>query len=160
MLLPFAPRSLIHAPTSLAHALLRSRRLKSAQQPNVPYDIQMKIIDWVYRYFQHGLVDFRTLRACSLVCKAWTRPSQRFLFRKTPSILNPPFGRLLSAMRTNPDLKTYVRKVSLSMYNDPELFATKVPDFLSILALCPHVTVLQISINDDCDLSFLHGVVN
>ncbi|KAI0045571.1 hypothetical protein FA95DRAFT_1607608 [Auriscalpium vulgare] len=160
MSLPFTPRSIIHAPTSFAHALLRSRRLKSVQPPIIPYDIQIQIIGWVYRYFQHGLVDFRTLRACSLVCKAWTGPSQRFLFRKTPTMFNPPFDRLLSVMRANPLLKTYVRKVSLSIYSDPELFTAKIPDFLSLLAVCPHVTVLHIFIDDDCDLSLLHGVVD
>ncbi|KAI0040252.1 hypothetical protein FA95DRAFT_1611947 [Auriscalpium vulgare] len=47
----------------------------------LPHDVHVEIIKWVYRNSQHVDIDYRTLSACSLVCKIWTTPAQRLLFR-------------------------------------------------------------------------------
>ncbi|KAI0045572.1 hypothetical protein FA95DRAFT_1607609 [Auriscalpium vulgare] len=118
----------------------------------LPYDVYVEIIDWVYRASQHATLDRCTLRTCALVCKAWTFPAQRLLFRRTwAAHPQEPFGpvqraQLLRAVRANPLLGTHVRNIVV-----PATYAaaTLDADGLALLALCPNVRALHITVLGD-----------
>ncbi|KAI0040249.1 hypothetical protein FA95DRAFT_1611944 [Auriscalpium vulgare] len=95
----------------------------------LPHDIHVEILDWVYCNSQHVDIDYRTLSACSLVCKIWTTPAQRLLFR----FISP-----LDA----------VHKLLPVTGIDINFAATTTTDnFFALLALCPNVTSLSITLN-------------
>ncbi|KAI0047100.1 hypothetical protein FA95DRAFT_1572739 [Auriscalpium vulgare] len=96
----------------------------------LPFDVHVEVINWVYRNSQHGSIDRRTLRACSLVCKGWTTPDQRLLFRRIDS--SRLYGAKLSKL-----LKA-VRQTS----RDPTEWVTNNDDALALLALFPNLNGL------------------
>ncbi|KAI0045570.1 hypothetical protein FA95DRAFT_1607607 [Auriscalpium vulgare] len=112
---------------------------------SLPYDVHVAIIDWVYRGSQHAAIDHRTLSACSLVCKAWTAPAQRLIFRRTwtrhPIVNFVKLDRLLPTLKANPLLGTYVRSICIVIDVDGD--SSVAPDYLALLALCPGVTALS-----------------
>ncbi|KAI0040382.1 hypothetical protein FA95DRAFT_1566416 [Auriscalpium vulgare] len=88
----------------------------------VNLDIQIIVIEWVYRSSQHATIDYPTpidyptLRACALVCRAWTPIAQRLLFRRLPQFqFNSPGLRLLRTLRATPHLAAYVHSITLTM---------------------------------------------
>ncbi|KAI0044665.1 hypothetical protein FA95DRAFT_228454 [Auriscalpium vulgare] len=111
--------------------------------PAVPLDVQLMVITLVYRESQHSTVDYQTLRACSLVCRAWTQPAQRLLFRRIPNIFYdnatrlPHIHRLLRALRTSPHLASYVCSVKLFMVFQSD--AQKDSPSIALLSLCTNV---------------------
>ncbi|KAI0047563.1 hypothetical protein FA95DRAFT_1679004 [Auriscalpium vulgare] len=111
-------------------------RLQRKRRVSLPYDIYVEIIDWVYRSTQHCLrVDYRTLRACALVCKVWTSPAQRLLFRIIyPEMLKPA---LLNALQHNALLGTHVRSIEAFNYGT-------IDKAFALLALCPSLSALSL----------------
>ncbi|KAI0045585.1 hypothetical protein FA95DRAFT_1607624 [Auriscalpium vulgare] len=119
-----------------------------------PLDIHVVIIEWVYRSSQHAAIDYPTLRACALVCRAWTPIAQRLLFRRVPV----PKGQLLTSgsnvmprlvrtLRTAAHLAAHVRSFNIELatvtFNvRPEASV----DALEALALCTNVDGVTIDL--------------
>ncbi|KAI0045556.1 hypothetical protein FA95DRAFT_116500 [Auriscalpium vulgare] len=132
----------------------------SATAPPLQYDVHVEIIEWVYRASQHANVDYQTLSACSLVCKAWAPPSQRLLFRRT-WIMEPGstkrISQLFLSIRRNPLLGTYVRTLAIAVANI-FLFPIHYADdgkVLTLFSLCPNITGLAIYPNHIFNMSNL-----
>ncbi|KAI0049162.1 hypothetical protein FA95DRAFT_1604690 [Auriscalpium vulgare] len=108
----------------------------------LPLEVQILIIECVYRLSQAEAVDYATLCACALVCRAWTPIAQRLLFRRVPFAKTYPDGRdklplLLRTLRTSPHLAAAVRSIFLSMF-----LANATSDIsadVELLELCPHI---------------------
>ncbi|KAI0043284.1 hypothetical protein FA95DRAFT_1609517 [Auriscalpium vulgare] len=115
---------------------------------SLPYDVHVEIIAWVYRNSQHVDIDYRTLSACSLVCKEWTAPSLRLLFRNANSrfLRHSHTLLLLNALRENALLGTYVYfikiKLSINSVGDTD-------NALALLALCPNLETLSVVASSD-----------
>ncbi|KAI0045547.1 hypothetical protein FA95DRAFT_1607585 [Auriscalpium vulgare] len=135
--------------TGEAAASVAKKRFKAFAMAGVavlPYDVYVEIIDWVYRASQHAAVDYKTLSACSLVCKAWAQPSQRLLFRRTWAMESrlelawEQRHQLLLAIRGNPILGTYVR--TLAIHFDARLFPSRYIDnnILTLVSVFPNIT--------------------
>ncbi|KAI0043280.1 hypothetical protein FA95DRAFT_1609514 [Auriscalpium vulgare] len=108
------------------------------------FDVQVEIINWVYRGSQHLLVDGRMLSKCSLVCKQWTAPAQRLLFRRIGSWLSQPsLALLLKAVQQNARLGTYTRLFAIVIYTNPGR-ATHNDNALALLALLPNLDGLSL----------------
>ncbi|KAI1784241.1 hypothetical protein LXA43DRAFT_229597 [Ganoderma leucocontextum] len=60
----------------LAILIRHTSNIEAATPPHVPFDVQLLIIDQCRK-------DKPALAACSLVCRAWLRPSRSHLFRDT-----------------------------------------------------------------------------
>ncbi|KAI0047567.1 hypothetical protein FA95DRAFT_1605985 [Auriscalpium vulgare] len=119
--------------------------LRQKRRVSLPYDIDVEIIDWVYRSSQHyHRVDYNTLRACALVCKAWTAPAQRLLFRIIYSEkLDSP--ALLDALRHNALLGTYVRSLEAFHYGYAGYtLPFTIDETFTLLALCPNLSALSL----------------
>ncbi|KAI0044669.1 hypothetical protein FA95DRAFT_229614 [Auriscalpium vulgare] len=109
-------------------------------------DIQLFVVEWVYRASQHLTVDYRTLCACALVCKAWTPVAQRLLFRRIPHPIGTPAAlyvqRLLLTLRGNPRLASFVRFIYLHIK-----LTSGAAKSLALLGLCTNVQHIYL----DCD---------
>ncbi|KAI0044661.1 hypothetical protein FA95DRAFT_228614 [Auriscalpium vulgare] len=108
-------------------------------QPIVPLDVQFTVIEWVYRSSQHWDVDYQTLCACAVVCKAWAPIAQRMLFRRLPTFaplsMRGHVHQLIHCLRANPRLASYVCSVHISF-----LFSTSEEHWsLLLLDHCPQV---------------------
>ncbi|KAI0044662.1 hypothetical protein FA95DRAFT_228405 [Auriscalpium vulgare] len=87
-------------------------------QPVVPLDVQRIVIEWVYRSSQHSNVDYQTLCACAIVCRAWAPIAQRMLFRRLPAFSSFMKGRihhLVHSLHANPRLASYVYSVHINI---------------------------------------------
>ncbi|KAI0047105.1 hypothetical protein FA95DRAFT_1665557 [Auriscalpium vulgare] len=117
----------------------------------LPYDVHFEVIDWVYRNSQHGNIDRRTLRACSLVCKGWTTPAQRLLFRRIGAGLSlAKRGLLLTAVRQNPLLGTHARFFDILLFIGAEsVWAPETDGSLALLALLPNLNGLYLHASID-----------
>ncbi|KAI0041772.1 hypothetical protein FA95DRAFT_653525 [Auriscalpium vulgare] len=114
-------------------------------QAKVPLDVQVIVIEWVYRSSQHQEIDYPTLRACALVCRSWTPVAQRLLFRRVPvpnvsayfyRIPQITIDLILRTLCAAPYLAAHVRSVICnSEGTDPN---SKANDF-AILALSTRV---------------------
>ncbi|KAI0041865.1 hypothetical protein FA95DRAFT_1610664 [Auriscalpium vulgare] len=111
----------------------------------LPLDIQVIIIELVYRSSQHLAVDYPTLLASALVCRAWRDIAQRLLFRRIPF----PDGNyqwkpvstielLLRTLRTSPHLAVHVRAIHLTLWCRRSIAEDTAN--IDLLELCPHVT--------------------
>ncbi|KAI0047432.1 hypothetical protein FA95DRAFT_1559150 [Auriscalpium vulgare] len=114
---------------------------------NTPLDVQLLIIEWIYRLSQSMYVDYATLRACALVCRAWTSTAQCLLFRRLVSPY-PVFDdhtislilRILRTLRARPHLSAHVRSVAISLMSTvPDHSAYNISVAVALLELCPHV---------------------
>ncbi|KAI0046763.1 hypothetical protein FA95DRAFT_1559784 [Auriscalpium vulgare] len=106
---------------------------------DVPLDVQILIIEWVFRSSQPASIDYTTLHACALVCRAWTPTAQRLLFRRISCIFSDDihfFRLLVSTLSIRPHLATHVRYIRVAWPSYP-------PDYgdvcLRLLELCRHV---------------------
>ncbi|KAI0049924.1 hypothetical protein FA95DRAFT_1677109 [Auriscalpium vulgare] len=129
----------------------------------LPLDIPILVIEWVYRSSQHTFIDYGTLSACALVCKAWRHPAQRLLFRRVPRELpifvqafrNDTAPLLLSTLRANPALAAHVRTVhlnrSMRTYKPREETLALLDTDVALLELCTHVVgvVFKFAVPDD-----------
>ncbi|KAI0038196.1 hypothetical protein FA95DRAFT_1613564 [Auriscalpium vulgare] len=113
----------------------------------LPLEVEIAIIECVYRLSQAEAVDYATLCACALVCRAWTPIAQRLLFRRVPSA-DPDFdGRdklplLMRTLRTSPHLAAAVRSIFLSVF-----LANATSDIsadVELLELCPHIQNVRV----------------
>ncbi|KAI0040584.1 hypothetical protein FA95DRAFT_1611692 [Auriscalpium vulgare] len=112
----------------------------------VPFDIQLSVIELIYRSSQHAVVDYSTLCACALVCRAWTAPAQRLLFRRVPcgDVAFPiPYpqraaNRLLATLRDAAHLAEHVRLIFITLWSDSAYDASYIVD-VALLERCPHV---------------------
>ncbi|KAI0045463.1 hypothetical protein FA95DRAFT_123746 [Auriscalpium vulgare] len=110
----------------------------------VPLDVQFLVIEWVYRSSQHRRIDYRPLRMCALICKAWTPIAQRLLIRRVPngtletrSHDERPIVCLLRTLRAAPHLAAHVRTFLKSAYLN--LDTDWQEQELTALALCANV---------------------
>ncbi|KAI0044974.1 hypothetical protein FA95DRAFT_181554 [Auriscalpium vulgare] len=112
--------------------------------PPLPFDIHARIIQFVYILSQSHDIDYRTLSACALVCKDWTAPAQRLLFRRiirpsdtkadTDAWLSRATLLLLRALTSRPHLGTYVRALAVHA----------LPNRVELLRLCPSIALLHL----------------
>ncbi|KAI0039604.1 hypothetical protein FA95DRAFT_1612435 [Auriscalpium vulgare] len=111
---------------------------------NTPLEVEMLIIEWVYRLSQARTVDYTTLYACALVCRAWTPTAQRLLFRRMPrlGIAGRVAPSVIRILRTNPHLAAAVRSVSLEVAMDEA--TSTFSDDVALLELCPQVQGIHI----------------
>ncbi|KAI0043704.1 hypothetical protein FA95DRAFT_1609151 [Auriscalpium vulgare] len=107
-----------------------------------PLDIHMVVIEWVYQSSQHAAIDYPTLRACALVCRAWTPVAQRLLFRRVPipkrqlpTIHSTIVALFVRTLRNAPHLAAHVR----SFHFDLVKTKSTVSDAMEALALCTNV---------------------
>ncbi|KAI0042164.1 hypothetical protein FA95DRAFT_1610402 [Auriscalpium vulgare] len=117
-------------------------------QPVLPHDIFVFIIDSVYLVSQSEVVDYATLSAISLTCRAFTAPAQRLIFRRIPAFVASKescFHRIqpetiLAVITANPHLGTYVRTLCV-------FIGAGHPDDvdLALLARCPALASVNIS---------------
>ncbi|KAI0051929.1 hypothetical protein FA95DRAFT_107249 [Auriscalpium vulgare] len=107
----------------------------------LPLDVQFLIIEWVFRSSQWRiLVDYATLHACALVCRAWTPTAQRLLFRRLRCINFDDhqcnIQLVVNTLSIRPHLVAHVRYIQVSWPSLP-------PDYgdacLRLLELCRHV---------------------
>ncbi|KAI0043364.1 hypothetical protein FA95DRAFT_1609439 [Auriscalpium vulgare] len=112
----------------------------------LPLDIQIMIIESVYRSSQHAAVDYPVLLACALVCRAWRGIAQHFLFRRVPYSAGfyhwkpdrpTTMHLLLRTLRTSPHLAAHVRVIHLRLCLGGD---TDDDNDIALLKLCPHVT--------------------
>ncbi|KAI0045439.1 hypothetical protein FA95DRAFT_1607684 [Auriscalpium vulgare] len=114
-------------------------------QLNIPLEVQIIVVEWVFRSSQHGTIDYPTLCACALVCRSWTPVAQRLLFRRVP--VPKPYAEyfripqiviyLLRTLRTAPHLAAHVRSVICS---SPVEFDPDSVDYdAAVFALCTSV---------------------
>ncbi|KAI0049152.1 hypothetical protein FA95DRAFT_951270 [Auriscalpium vulgare] len=127
----------LHAQRHLFPASVRRRAMAK-----LPLELQIAIIECVYRLSQAEAVDYATLCACALVCRAWTPIAQRLLFRRVPSADLQFDGShalplLLRTLRTSPHLSAAVRSIFLSVFLANA--TSDISDDVEILELCPHV---------------------
>ncbi|KAI0046748.1 hypothetical protein FA95DRAFT_1606640 [Auriscalpium vulgare] len=108
--------------------------------PTLPLDVNVLIIDWVFRLSQHAMIDYPTLHACALVCRAWTPSAQRLLFRRILSTsLHYRYcdvQLLVRTLETRPHLAAHVRFIRVAWPLHPPVYGTIC---LRLLELCPHV---------------------
>ncbi|KAI0039379.1 hypothetical protein FA95DRAFT_1567206 [Auriscalpium vulgare] len=112
--------------------------------PPLPFDIHARIIQFIYILSQSHDVDYATLSACALVCKDWTAPAQRLLFRRiirpgnTDADPDPWLDRaaplLLRLFASHPHLSTYVRSIAIRA----------LPNHIELLRRCPHIALLKL----------------
>ncbi|KAI0042118.1 hypothetical protein FA95DRAFT_1610460 [Auriscalpium vulgare] len=126
----------------------------------IALDIQAIVVDWVYRLSQHEWeVDYDTLLACALVCRAWRPIAQRLLFRRIPrdpreptDVRRPPsLLLLLHILRAHPHLAVHARSIRLTL--DSEARIDPDPDSdpvdVALLKACPQVARIIITEFDD-----------
>ncbi|KAI0041121.1 hypothetical protein FA95DRAFT_1611246 [Auriscalpium vulgare] len=123
----------------------------------VPLDVQILIIEWLYRSSQAQTIDYSSLCACALVCRSWTPTAQRLLLRRAPCPLSWcdhswhfTIPLLLRTLRANSYLATLVHSVHLT------LFARTASDSdgpeIELLQLCPNIAGISNSIIlTECD---------
>ncbi|KAI0041756.1 hypothetical protein FA95DRAFT_1565026 [Auriscalpium vulgare] len=125
-----------------------------------PLEIQLTIIESAYT--PYGFVDVPTLRACALVCRAWTPTAQRMLFRRATcgdpyeNIENDSRLKLLDVLRAHPHLATYLRYIDLFLWSVPGALDPGVEDIdMELLELCPNIEgILTQDVDDIGDNAF------
>ncbi|KAI0041439.1 hypothetical protein FA95DRAFT_1611004 [Auriscalpium vulgare] len=107
---------------------------------SVPLDVQILIIEWVFRSSQHALIDYTTLNACALVRRAWTPTAQRLLFRRIWCISQDDSYKILrllvETLGIRPHLAAHVRHIRIAWPSQPPGYGTVC---LRLLELCRHV---------------------
>ncbi|KAI0037796.1 hypothetical protein FA95DRAFT_1613876 [Auriscalpium vulgare] len=109
----------------------------------LPLDVQIIVIEWVFRSSQHRAapsIDYPTLHACALVCRAWTPVAQRLLYRRIRCThLQHPhcdIELLVRALCARPHLAAHVRSIAVAWPSHPRVYASLC---LRLLELCRHV---------------------
>ncbi|KAI0037794.1 hypothetical protein FA95DRAFT_1613874, partial [Auriscalpium vulgare] len=108
---------------------------------DVPLDVHTIIMEWIFRLSQaEKLIDRTTLRACALVCRAWTPIAQRLLFRRIrcTQMHYPECNiRLLAhTLESCPHLAAYVRYIDLAWPSYPPHYGSIC---LRLLELCHNI---------------------
>ncbi|KAI0038578.1 hypothetical protein FA95DRAFT_1201509 [Auriscalpium vulgare] len=124
----------------------------------IPLNIQVIVLEWVYRSSQHNAIDYPTLLACAFVCGTWTHLAQRLLFRRVPfasiNFSDPNdvarTALFLRTLRAAPKLATNVRVVTL--YIQP-LRGVGDNNTFEVLELCKNLN--GIYVNGMSDIGFL-----
>ncbi|KAI0039314.1 hypothetical protein FA95DRAFT_1035801 [Auriscalpium vulgare] len=112
--------------------------------PALPYDIHAEILEWVYCISQAHEVDYATFAACALVCRTWTQPAQRLLFRRVPKTTGTPRrfsvydARLIETVRWKPWLGSYVRSFAIDdLYEDSATLLALFPNLVNLTIMTP-----------------------
>ncbi|KAI0041758.1 hypothetical protein FA95DRAFT_1598804 [Auriscalpium vulgare] len=114
---------------------------------NIPLELQLHIIESIYQMSQWKAVDYTSLRACALVCSAWTPTAQRLLFRRVPSPAIP-FDRdrldtiplLIRTLRAKPQLSANVRSIYGTLWSTlPDVTDSDMAAQVALLELCTDV---------------------
>ncbi|KAI0038579.1 hypothetical protein FA95DRAFT_1613271 [Auriscalpium vulgare] len=114
------------------------------------FDVQVMIIDWVYRSSQQHSIDYETLHACALVCQSWTPVAQRLLFRRISVFLLQYFKHgaesivlLLRTLRAAPHLAAHIRSITLDVkpfHRNPAFDNNTI----SLLELCTNIDGIEL----------------
>ncbi|CAL1702448.1 unnamed protein product [Somion occarium] len=91
--------------------------VEEGSAPACPVEIVEHILDYcgsviVYRHhssMQTWIVFCDTLRSCALVCKPWLPRTRYNLFRLVNLMKSPSLSRLITALKSNPHLRFFVR---------------------------------------------------
>ncbi|KAI0045145.1 hypothetical protein FA95DRAFT_167280 [Auriscalpium vulgare] len=159
-----APTLRPRPPRPSASFNLKTSSRKKKNTPIVPLEVQHEILKSLYRKSQAHVIDYATLRACALVCKAWAVLAQSLLFRRAPRIppgavsrgrctlvVGAPPPRLprcfVRVLRKSPHLGMYVRALTLDISVDlsPALEPRghgAAQAWAAVLELCPRVEKL------------------
>ncbi|KAI0041782.1 hypothetical protein FA95DRAFT_1610736 [Auriscalpium vulgare] len=127
--------------------------------PTTFLEIDIAIIELIYMSSQHATIDYPSLRACALVCRAWRPIAQRLLFRRAPHPQLHPSnifidaGRLLlRTLRTSPHLIPHIRSIHIPLGSD---IRTRVHfnevECLALLELCAHVELISLQFLGLCN---------
>ncbi|KAI0039826.1 hypothetical protein FA95DRAFT_982226 [Auriscalpium vulgare] len=119
----------------------------------LPLELQIKVVEWVYRASQDTEIHYATLRACALVCRAWTTTAQRLLLRRLPFPIHFSTDThhravlLLRTLRERPLLAAHIISVKFDLAN---LDAVDLDDPCStLLKLCPRIACIRASCSFD-----------
>ncbi|GAA5928959.1 hypothetical protein JCM1841_006430 [Sporobolomyces salmonicolor] len=89
--------------------------LEEQPPPPKPVHLPTEVIEHILRWTQANAEDQTTLKACSLVSKAWENPARRILFGQCLAITShDSLQRLRSVVDGAPSLARAVRKLDLS----------------------------------------------
>ncbi|KAI0063821.1 hypothetical protein BV25DRAFT_365339 [Artomyces pyxidatus] len=127
----------------------------STRQTRLPYDLVICVLDDVFDYSESA-THYGTIAACALVCRLWTLPSQRILFRVVELSSSPrqrhKTASFLQAITNAPRLGAYVRSISgIHVSNSSQLgiHHTRTSQFLTMLSFCPQLVELGLTIGQD-----------
>ncbi|KAI0044017.1 hypothetical protein FA95DRAFT_1608910 [Auriscalpium vulgare] len=98
------------------------------------------VVEAAYMGPKTGALDYATMRACALVCRAWSPTAQHLLFRHVdcqnrrlcPGVENIPL--LIRSLRSRPRLATSVRYVAVAIWSYGE---NSFEQQIELLYLCP-----------------------
>ncbi|KAI0038186.1 hypothetical protein FA95DRAFT_1613568 [Auriscalpium vulgare] len=123
----------------------------------MPMELQLMVMEWVYRNTQADEIWYTTLRwiwwvtlrSCLLVCKAWTDPAQRLLLRRLPFPLRFCFGLqkhshaklLLRTIRARPLLANHIISVVLDL---KKIDSESSSPAAHLLKLCKRITCIRV----------------
>ena len=132
---------------------------------SLPPELVDMILTWARLKPREVNPDFKTLIACSRVCKAWKTRSQALLFRDVPiSLCHQKRKLLVRALSQRPDLGRHIRSFGIEITSPPapwgrdtpkdkvsERFRRVVADFIAILTHSPNLARLTIDIDGEFD---------
>ncbi|KAI0042176.1 hypothetical protein FA95DRAFT_1610411 [Auriscalpium vulgare] len=121
----------------------------------IPLELQIMVVEGVYRASQHNEPQqpnefpYATLRACALVCRAWTPTAQRLMLRRLPIPIHfstkthRRAALLLRTIRDRPVLATHITSVKFDLVR---LDGVNLDNpCVSLLELCPRITCIRVS---------------
>ncbi|KAI0063181.1 hypothetical protein BV25DRAFT_456984 [Artomyces pyxidatus] len=111
------------------HSLHRTQEClwMSQKMSALPCDVNIDILEWVYRTSQAKKMDYSTLCAASLVCRSWRPLAQRLLFRRVRQRQGMPHI-LINILRRNRALGRHVRSLTVQSH---------AVDMADLLECCP-----------------------
>lgn len=134
-------------------------------RPSLPLELVEMIFTWARLGPHKEIADFKTLAACSRVCKTWQAPAQGLLFRDIPiSLCHRHLSLIIRTLSDRPDLGRHIRSFGMEItyppapwgYGPPPKASTRryrrmVADFINILTYAPNLTRLSIDIDGEFD---------
>lgn len=116
--------------------------LPPASPVQMPLEIILAIIEAAYH---HDVPDIGLLQSCSLVCRAWSLPVQKLLFRSVSLRTQDAYTSFEAAASANPVLRDAVRHLRVVMdYSQPSYLHQHA--FAHAVAMCPSLVGLDIAL--------------
>ena len=115
--------------------------------PGIPLEVVLDILEAVH--FDDGTVDAEFLRTCSLVCKSWSLPAQKLLFRKIRLCSQAAYNSFVSAADRSTERGRILSGSVVQMYvvldnNQPG--PLKQTCFARAVILCPNLRELNLAL--------------
>ncbi|KAI0264239.1 hypothetical protein BC834DRAFT_970954 [Gloeopeniophorella convolvens] len=130
----------------------------------LPIELVDMVFTWARFIPQKDVADFRTLAACSRVCKDWRAPAQALLFRDIPiSLCHHKRSLFIRSLSGRPSLGRHIRSFGIEISSppvpwgrdppklSPKRFRNAVADFINILTHAPNITRLAIDIDGELE---------